>query len=195
MKARRWSQATISAILRDPFYKGSVDLDGELVHGQHEPIIDADLWDQVAAIRAAGRKAPAARGGRPTRGNHLFRNGTLRCGRCGGAMVPRSSRGGEHDVYRCHTRMTDTSACAQPTVRRDVIDTAVLDYFSEVGLSVEETKRQIADALAHQGRLTRAQREEAERQHRTAAEAWSASVATTPTVGCPPRAARSSALT
>jgi hypothetical protein len=167
MKARRWSQPTVSIILREPYYAGRIEVEGELVEGQHEAIVSAELWEEVAAIRAAGRRAPSARGGRRPNGSHLFTNGTLRCGRCGGPMVPRS-RPGERDSYRCLTRRNDTAACAQSSVRREVIDTAVLDYFTEVGLSAEETKRQIAEQLTAQADRTEAQRQDAEREVRKA---------------------------
>jgi DNA invertase Pin-like site-specific DNA recombinase len=168
MKAKRWSQPVVSKILHDEFYAGRVDG----AKGLHEPIItDAGLWDRVAAMLRAGNRERGARGGRPPRGNHLFRHGFLRCGRCGGPMIPRSERSGR-DTYRCHTRVQDKSACEQRPVPRWRIDTTVLEYFEHVGLSLDETRRQAAAALDYRVRQTRAQREGAERQLRQAESAF-----------------------
>jgi hypothetical protein len=90
-RGKVWHQGTVSKVLADPWYTGLVPgPDGELVPGRHPAIIDRDTFDRAARIRDEGRRS-YERGGRPPARPYLFMNGHLRCGKCGGAMVPRTS--------------------------------------------------------------------------------------------------------
>src|SRR5919202_2468046 len=99
----------LSKILRDEFYAARVDG----AKGQHKGIVDADLWDRLAAMLRAGKRERGTRSGRPPPANHLFRRGFLRSGRCGGAMVPRSRDDGE-GTYRCYTACKTQAPAISP---------------------------------------------------------------------------------
>jgi hypothetical protein len=60
--------------------------------------VSVEIFERAQQLLAAN---VTKRPGRPPRGNHLFRKGLLRCGRCDGAMVPRPDHGSEY--YACHT--------------------------------------------------------------------------------------------
>jgi hypothetical protein len=145
------------------------DAHDNLLETSHEPIVSPALWRQVETLRKAGRKSEGGKRGRMTRGRHLLVNGHLRCGRCGGAMIPRtnvSNRGGKqyvYEVYRCFTRVEDRTACDQPTIKREIVDTALLDYLTSVALDVEQTKRQYMEAANARSREAAELREQAER--------------------------------
>jgi site-specific DNA recombinase len=162
-----WHQVTVSQILRNRLYIGEVIYDGESYEGLHEAIISRDLFEQAQALRAA---RPSKGRGRPTTGKHLFRKGLLRCGLCGAAMVPRTTRG--HEVYYCdrHSKLGHDE-CPMLYVKRVDVDTAVYAYFEKVGLDVEATRAQVASA--RDGRLTqiRALIKDATRAEREATEA------------------------
>jgi DNA invertase Pin-like site-specific DNA recombinase len=172
-----WHQGTIAHILADPFYKGFLPGDGDPVRGEHEPIIDEELWDRVAKLREQARRTLGRTGGRPAQ-KFLFTNGHLRCGRCGGAMVPRTSLrksptggtwGSEYEVYRCYTRIRDVHACDQRALPRALVDAAAVRTLTERGISVQQTRVHFAQALELRRRETEARLHEAEIDEQQAA--------------------------
>lgn len=179
-RGKTWYQATVRKLLVDPWYAGLVpDADGELIPGKHEAIITAELWEQARTLREAKARTASKGRGRPPRGGHLFTWGMLRCGRCGGAMVPQTVQrwspsgaawGKPYEAYRCFTRRRDVHACDQPHVKREAIDSAVMDYFEGAVLDLEATRRDIEAAIERQSTTTRELREQAERDERQAVE-------------------------
>ena len=137
----KWLPSTVRNILHNPSYIGKVRSNGEVFPGQHEPIIEAKTWQQAAALFTA---TPERRGRHP-KGQHLFRGGFLRCGKCGDAMVPRTH--GKQQLYYCdgHSKMGD-EFCDQKTISRAPIDEAVYRYFEQVGLDVDATRQQLAES-------------------------------------------------
>jgi len=168
-----WHPGVVSNMLGREIYIGCVTLKGETFPGQHDAIIDADLWERVQTLRAASRKSPGGGRGRPTAGSHLFVRGALRCGECGEAIIPitKPNRSGSHyEAYDCYGRQRKKNGCTLGPIPRALIDTAVCDYFMEVGLDVEATREQLA---AHQDRAlaeTAALLDRAERDAHTADE-------------------------
>jgi hypothetical protein len=176
-----WHQGTIAKILADPFYVGLLDAAADpVVSGRHDPIVDDELWQAAAAVRAAGRKNHRA-GGRPAARPFLFTHGHLRCGRCGGAMVQRTGSqktnpttaqpwGERYERYQCLTRVRDKHRCDQPPLAREVVDQAVMHYFNSVALSVQQTRTQVMQAIARDLEAAGARREDAEREERKTLE-------------------------
>jgi len=174
-RGARWQQGQVSHILKNPLYKGLIRHarnNGEwtLYEGKHEPIIDADLFDRVNASRKmrASKLAYAGAGGRPVRGQHLLRGGMLRCGKCGGGMIPQT-RPEKPDVqtYVCTTRRNHgPDACSQRSVPRAVVDEALLRELTGRYLDLDATRsrlaaRQDADLAAARQAAERAEREQA----------------------------------
>jgi DNA invertase Pin-like site-specific DNA recombinase len=137
-----WRQSTITQMLPNPIYVGMIRYHDELLSGRHDPIIDSDVWARTQRLLAA---RPAKGRGRLPNGNHLFRGGLLRC-ECGWALVPRTNGRG-HQVYYCSGRHAQGRAfCQTPHLWRSRIDTAVYNYFSQVALDVEATRRALAES-------------------------------------------------
>ena len=99
-------------------------------------------------------------GGRPTKRPYVFTNGFLRCGRCGGAMIPRTGTqkhgpdgtpwGGQYERYLCHTRVRDVSACDQPPVpRADQPPSLTADAMVEPAVEPTAHQRRVAALNAH----------------------------------------------
>ncbi|HEX3241132.1 MAG TPA: recombinase family protein [Solirubrobacterales bacterium] len=181
----RWHGCTVSQILRNPLYKGVVVYEGEEYPGQHEAIVDPDVWDAVDELmrsrsgQKAGRprgSSQGAGGGRPTLGNHLFRKGMLKCV-CGGSMVARTDRrklasGAEavYEYYECFNHHMDTSSCPVTRLRRDRVDPQVYRYFERVAVDVEATRAELAEALDARLAEVRALRGNASQEAQTAQE-------------------------
>jgi hypothetical protein len=164
----------VSRYLGNPIYMGRIRLKGETFDGLHEPIIEPSTWHKAAALRNSGARTKGKNRGRRPVGRHLFVKGTLRCGICGEAMVPRTDRNrraAPSETYRCYGRHKHgTDYCPMPPLQRSDIDSAVYEYFSEVGLDLEATRAEIGQRVEHQLAEIRALRQEAERQEHHATE-------------------------
>jgi len=134
-----WAQGMIARILRSPLYIGCVPLAGNTYKGQHEPIIEPEVFEKVQALQRA--RSTQKQGRTPT-GMHLFRKGMLRCGSCGSALSPRND--GRREYYYCvGHRQLGRDYCSFPNVRRELIDVAVYEHFEKAALDVEATRRQL----------------------------------------------------
>ncbi|MEO8648006.1 MAG: recombinase family protein, partial [Acidobacteriota bacterium] len=100
-------------MLHNPFYGGIVGIATmrQTFQGQHRPIIDRRLFDQVQAI-LTGRNVPKV-----TVHNFTFRR-MVRCGECQSTVIGELQKGRVY--YRCHTR-----SCSFKSVREDEIENAV----------------------------------------------------------------------
>jgi site-specific DNA recombinase len=159
-----WHQGTVRRILANRVYAGMIVHNGTPYAGQHEPIIDDEMWTKAEALRHS--RARTYGGGRWPAGRHLFRKGMLRC-QCGAAMIPRTTpnrRDDPYEVYLCYGRHQEPASCGMPPLKRAVIDQAVFNYFEQVGLDVEATRRSLAEARNRKLAEVHALREEAERE-------------------------------
>lgn len=158
VKGGKWHGATISKILRNPFYKGVIVYQGEEYQGLHEAIVTPDLWQEVADLLSSRRSLGRPRGqGRPPAGKHIFHKGTLKCV-CGESMVPRtvtrtlrSGKVATYEHYECYGHHRDPASCPVTAIRRELVDSPVFRYFERVGLDLEATRAQLAEAQT--GRL------------------------------------------
>ncbi len=97
-----WTKDSMSRVLRNPIYAGFTTYGSELNPGEHPAIIDMDSWNLVHS-KLKGIRCPE----RPQALNPEYvLRGLLRCGQCGAAMSPGSTRKGqrEYRYYRCVTR-------------------------------------------------------------------------------------------
>ncbi|PZR09629.1 MAG: resolvase [Archangium gephyra] len=98
----RWTKDSISRLLRNPLYAGQMMYGKELHPGQHPRLIDEATHHEVM-LSLAGKRREL----RYTGVNHDYvLRGLVRCGRCGAAMSPASTKKGKtvHRYYRCCTR-------------------------------------------------------------------------------------------
>jgi len=149
-----WHQGTISLMLRSPAYSGRRSYKGEILPGRAdwEPIVDEALWDRVATLREAAARTKGRGRGRPSAGTHLFVRGLLKCGECGGAMVPRTikprSRTGRlYEAYLCLNRIRDKDSCLQTPVPRRLVDEGVERHVVSTGIDIEASIAAIAEAM------------------------------------------------
>ena len=129
--AKRWSQATIAAILRNPTLIGKVKYDGEVYEGMHEAIIPIELWEKAQSLL---KHRPANGRGRPPKEDFLLR-GLLYCGCCGEKMYPRER------IYECVNY-----ECAMGGVSRGKVDSDVVEFFQEDGFDYDATRAALLTA-------------------------------------------------
>jgi site-specific DNA recombinase len=138
----RWSPKSIDRVLTNPLYRGALVHKGVVVceDAEHGAIVNPDLWQRAQDLRAARANGKGKGRGRNPKADHLFTNGLLKCGRCGGSMRPRTYPAGR-GVYYCSTRMDEgVDACSQEPIDRAMIDGAAWSYFSGVVLDQEATR-------------------------------------------------------
>jgi hypothetical protein len=161
----RWTQPTVSTILRSPIYRGKLHLKGEEYDGLHEAIISDDMWNAAAASRIS-KSRPGQGRGRPSR-RFLFTRGMLKC-RCGASLVVHSAS----DTYQCMGRRNDPRSCDQGKIKRELIDGSLTSYFMREGFDDDATRAELLRAT--QGRLEEARqlRRQAEREVTKAIESF-----------------------
>jgi site-specific DNA recombinase len=118
---RPWTQGSISKLLANPVYSGTVRLNGESYDGTHKPLVDAATWRKASQMRQA---ATVTRRGRTPVANHALSGGMLRCD-CGAAMnaitKPTRTSGVLYEVYACSGRLAHgPDRCALETSWRHV---------------------------------------------------------------------------
>jgi hypothetical protein len=114
--AKKISENKISQMLRDRYYLGYVEYDGEEIQGRHEPLIDEDLFDTVQEILESRMTAQERR-----RVHHHYLKGSLFCGRCQRDGIKRrmiiqrtiNSKGAEYLYFFCRGRQK--GLCQAPT--------------------------------------------------------------------------------
>ena len=147
-RSGQWTQGMISRVLANPLYKGWFRFNGEVLKGTHEPIVSEAVWDQAQQVRQMSVRQT---GGQWAHGAHLLVKGTLRCGRCGSAMIPRKGRpGGGRDRYECRRRVEHgphptTGGCDQPSIRRELVDGPLLANLTDYYIDWEASKRRIEE--------------------------------------------------
>lgn len=140
-----WSHtSTVGNVLDNPLYSGTVRFDSVVAHGQHDPIVPADLDKMVKERRANVRRYS-------TYATPYLLTGLIFCANCGARYFPNKRPNGSV-VYSCYSRakkskkMIKNPHCQAPHYPLSVLDAMVED----------EIKRVIADpSLVHKKRTAK----------------------------------------
>ncbi|WP_051250589.1 recombinase family protein [Paenibacillus harenae] len=146
-KSRKFDHSIIREILSRVLYTGKLINAGEVVEGNHEPIIDIETWEAVQA-ETTRRKD----GGSPV-GEYLL-TGLLVCGVCGGNIVHvkritnRAGRQYVYELYACkkqHVRKKDRAgeSCTLGYYRREKVEQFVIDEIRKLSVSSSRVKEVI----------------------------------------------------
>jgi site-specific DNA recombinase len=99
---KKFTNSMIIQKLKSHVYIGDVGLKDKYFKGQHESIIDRDLWKQVNEVIA--KQAPTRRNPKQPKQHTFILQGLLECGWCGSFMTSKycTGRGGKlHYYYQC----------------------------------------------------------------------------------------------
>lgn len=116
--------SAIAKVLTNPFYTGVVTYQGVQYPGQHEAIVDADLFRRVGEAL----KARDAAGERVRKHRHYLK-GTLFCGECGSRLSYHIAKG-RYGYFYCLGKKRGTD-CHQRYAPDD-IESAVEDLYREI---------------------------------------------------------------
>lgn len=136
---------TIRRRIANPVYIGKIQFDGEIFDGQHESIINKELFDKAnARMNARASSLPFKR--------IYLLSGLIYCGKCGercSAYENRSKHKGKEyrqAYYRCNARtwkykQKHGRTCEQPSIRVDELEQAVMNQVKQLPLKRKTKKR------------------------------------------------------
>jgi site-specific DNA recombinase len=122
---RTWKAGKIGRLLDNPAYAALMPVDGDLLPGQWEPLIDPAVWRQVSMRRRETRE----KWSRPRAPKRLLA-GLLYCGDCGRRVYYTARGGGLPGRYRC-SRGDPTTICSAGGVNAPPADEYVTAAFLE----------------------------------------------------------------
>lgn len=127
----------VSAILANPYYAGKVKLpDGELVDGDHDPLITWDEHLQILADLKAIEGAPRGKGGRHAAVPTLLNGGVLSCAKCGKGVYQRILKSGKRTLMCGNVRLS-TGLCDACGFDAEPVELAVLDHLGRLFVDLD----------------------------------------------------------
>jgi DNA invertase Pin-like site-specific DNA recombinase len=131
-----WTTRRVRETLMNPYYAGWIDVYGERIKGDHEPLIDSDRWEAIQANQK--RLDPAAvqrrRGGRKGSGEFIL-SGVGFCSRCLAPMY--QHRNPASRVYVCKNVRGCTGLCDAPRIHAEMVEDAVIAHLQNFVGDVE----------------------------------------------------------
>ncbi len=157
LKSRRgvaWSPVSVHTILRSPFYIGiyrynyrdeaksggnaghdfKPESEWIMVEDHHEPLIDREQWERVAAILTRNRRLDEGFDSYNRKNVHIFA-GLIRCGECGSRMTAQHDRertdGWRPSLYFCSNRRR-FSTCANKSATDVTLGPFVFNFLANL---------------------------------------------------------------
>lgn len=127
-----FSSTTIHGLLTNPLYRGLVRAQDEEVDGQHEAIVDEDLWDAVQLKLKA--QAPGGKS-RTKRKTSALLAGIAKCA-CGAALTPTHSKRGAktYHYYICsHAQKHGQALCPGTRISAGKLEEHVVEQIRLLG--------------------------------------------------------------
>lgn len=126
------SRSRLYEMFKSVFYTGFFSYKGEVMQGNHEPMITKEEYDRAQDIISGRRYF------RPLKHDMEFK-GVLRCKTCGFSIVGtrkikeylRTNRTAHYDSYRC-SHMSKAVKCTQPPVSASELDKQFSDLFASL---------------------------------------------------------------
>lgn len=122
-----FDKCSLHALLTNPIYVGKVKHKADVFDGEHEPIIDSDLFDDVQTQLKANGRMP---GGQVRNKHNALVRGLLFCKHCNSAMVHTftNKRTRRYRYYRCAQLIKQgRTSCPTPSLPATEIERAVID--------------------------------------------------------------------
>jgi DNA invertase Pin-like site-specific DNA recombinase len=145
---RAWHKGHVYRLLNNHIYLGQVTHKGKHYPGEHEAIIEQDLWAQVHAILEQNHRA---RAGRTRAKLEALLRGIIRCAHCNCAMGPHFSRrrGKQYRYYLCvQASKNGYDSCPVRSLSAGEIEGVVIDQLRRVLRSPEILAQTYREARA-----------------------------------------------
>ena len=138
---RAWHKNHLYRLLHNPVYIGKVQYKGEVYEGEHDAIIDMQLWNRVQAAIAVPPRERANQARAETPG---LLKGMLRCGYCGTSMAVSFTKrhGRMYRYYNCHRAIrTGYHNCEVKSISAGIVEGLVKDLLRKILRSPEVVQR------------------------------------------------------
>ena len=143
---RQFDKNTLHQLLTNPVYIGRVRYKDEVHQGEHEAIVDADVFAQVQTLLQRNGRS----GGSAVRNKHgALLRGLLHCAACDcGMSHSYSSKGSrQYRYYVCtHAQKRGWETCPSPSVPAGEIERFVIDEIKCIGRDPTVIKQTLAQA-------------------------------------------------
>ncbi|WP_022887472.1 recombinase family protein [Glaciibacter superstes] len=129
--------SAVRRMLRNPYYKGVVTLNGVEHRGSHQPLVSAELWEKVQTVLVARRYSERSRVH-----NH-FLQGMLYCYSCDRRLILQhvtSASGKRYTYFACSGRQASPINCHQRAIPITEAEHRVEQLYAY--LSITTTERQ-----------------------------------------------------
>lgn len=152
---RRFDKATLSLLLKNVLFAGKVKYKREIHAGEHEAIVESQVWQQVQDLLQRNGRS----GGAQTRNRHgALLKGLLRCRCCGWAMSHTFSKKDGRVAYRYYACLTAQKrgydACPSKSVPAEEIETFVVEQIKAIGrdaalvkATIQEARKQVTESI------------------------------------------------
>jgi len=121
-----FDKSTLALLLRNPLYLGKITYKGQMYEGEHDAIVDEDLFGQVQGLLRRNRNT----GGKHHRNKHrALLKGLVRCKHCGCAMGHHFATRGKrrYRYYVCQrAQKKGWSACPAPSLPAEELEDFVV---------------------------------------------------------------------
>jgi len=147
MNGKEWRRQVISRIVKNPFYKGYLQYNGELHKGNHPALVDERLWEKANRILIA--RLPGHNFVQKDRYYEYLLAGIIKCGMCGSHMVCNFSggRGNKKFFYYECSRSKQALGCSNARISATTFDKALIDYFKKASKDQSIIIKAIGDAI------------------------------------------------
>jgi len=129
---KSWHKQPVSRVLHNPLYLGKVHYEGVLYEGEHEAIIEEEMYERVHTMLRDGSPSPRLAGRNPD----FILTGLLTCGYCG---APFTSSGGtshtgkQYRYYKCSRKAREgKKACRSSAVPAHKLEDFVVEKIGKI---------------------------------------------------------------
>ncbi len=154
-KGAPFQKGSLRRLLTNPVYIGKVAYAGDIYDGEHDGIVDPEIWERTQRIL----KSNGSNGGRGVRNRYgALLKGILRCAPCDAAMTHSFTKknGRRYRYYVCgRAQKTGWANCPTKSVAAGEIEQAIYERIRSIGRDPElvtETfkaaRKQLADQVA-----------------------------------------------
>jgi len=146
---KRFEKSTLQKLLTNVLYLGKMPYKDQVFEGEHEPIVDEDLFGRVQGLLARNRHS----GGKYVRNKYgALLKGLVRCKHCGCAMVHHFATRGvkRYRYYVCvRAQKEGWSACPAPSLPAKELEDFVLGEIRALGKDGRVLEEALVATQAH----------------------------------------------
>ncbi len=147
------TQRSVHHVLRNPYFKGTVVLNGTEHEGTHEPLVDPATWAVVQDVLVAHRN------GERSRMHDHYLKSTVYCIACGRRLMVQNSRSKSGRIYRYYVciKRAESDCSQRRALPLSSVEDRVADSHRSITLSRAQgvrVERTVLERLRHE-RMTR----------------------------------------